>query len=171
MSPWAIQDSLEDSPRTTRVLALPSTRRDLPKKSNQTGSSEWSSYLPCIFCKTAVEIRRPFRNKIVALTFCWIFLGLLREELEKVSKQLAEQRALVATLEVEITTVLQEKKIQELDYKSHIQQYVILIIIVCLQIKLYMAFSRYNKIVPRILESENFKRTNFEMKSRWDPLH
>lgn len=51
--------------------------------------------------------------------------GLLREELEKVSKQLAEQRALVATLEVEITTVLQEKKIQELDYKSHVQQYVI----------------------------------------------
>jgi len=53
-------------------------------------------------------------------------LGLLREELEKVSKQLAEQKALVATLEVEITTVLQEKKIQELDYKSHVQQYVII---------------------------------------------
>lgn len=43
------------------------------------------------------------------------------------SKQLAEQRALVATLEVEITTVLQEKKIQELDYKSYVQQYVIVI--------------------------------------------
>ena len=53
----------------------------------------------------------------------WRLAGLLREELEKVSKQLAEQRALVATLEVEITTVLQEKKIQELDYKSHVQQY------------------------------------------------
>jgi hypothetical protein len=52
---------------------------------------------------------------------------LLREELDKVSKQLAEQKALVATLEVEITTVLQEKKIQELDYKSHVQQYVIVI--------------------------------------------
>ncbi|KAG0556576.1 hypothetical protein KC19_11G064100 [Ceratodon purpureus] len=80
-------DSLEDSPRRSRILALPSTRRDSPKLSgNQTGSR------------------------------------LLREELEKVSKQLAEQRALVATLEVEITTVLQEKKIQELDYKSHVQQ-------------------------------------------------
>lgn len=78
-------------------------------------------------------------------------VGLLREELEKVSKQLAEQRALVATLEVEITTVLQEKKIQELDYKSHIQQYVI--------INLHLLVNKVIETIKHLNSVSNFLMT------------
>lgn len=44
------------------------------------------------------------------------------DETGKISKQLAEQRALVATLEVEVSTVLQEKSILESVYREHVQQ-------------------------------------------------
>jgi len=80
--------------------------------------------------------------------------GLLREELEKVSKQLAEQRALVATLEVEITTVLQERKIQELDYKSHVQQYVI--------INSHLLVCKLTKTVKRLNSVNNFSLVALE---------
>jgi hypothetical protein len=63
-----------------------------------------------------------------SLSLCvnWMGIDYTEDESGKISKQLAEQRALVATLEVEVSTVLQEKSILESVYREHVQQYVIL---------------------------------------------
>lgn len=62
-----------------------------------------------------------------SLSLCvnWMGIDYTEDESGKISKQLAEQRALVATLEVEVSTVLQEKSILESVYREHVQQYVI----------------------------------------------
>lgn len=77
------------------------------------------------------------------------------DESGKISKQLAEQRALVATLEVEVSTVLQEKSILESVYREHVQQYVIFNVFLSFTFWYFNVYIKYTYVLPCHVEKSH----------------
>lgn len=90
-----------------------------------------------------------------SLCIDWIGIDYTEDESGKISKQLAEQRALVATLEVEVSTVLQEKSILESVYREHVQQYVIVDVFLSFTIWYFHVYKKYTYLLPSHAEKSH----------------